>query len=95
MIVPANDFVPRAAEPNREDVQIGNRSSRSPAVCLEDGVLDHGEVAIDVKIGLNERDGGVHPITSQADLSDAADARHRGSEPRSSRATNGSLARPS
>jgi hypothetical protein len=56
----SNELMTCAGEPDRQDVEIGYGSRLVAAVRLKHGVLGNCEVAVDVKVGLHERDGGIH-----------------------------------
>ena len=55
----SNKFMTRARKPDRKNVEIGH-GPRLIAVCLKHWILRNGEVPVDVKVGLNDSDGGIH-----------------------------------
>ena len=64
MTMAAYDLVPGAAEAHGEHIEIGHRSRRSSAVRFKYGILNHGEIAVDIQLGLDEGDRRIHHASS-------------------------------
>ena len=63
---PTDHIVASTCKSEGENVEIGDRSGGADCRLLHHGILGHGEVPVDVKVCLNQRDGDIHRFCQAA-----------------------------